>query len=47
MKPFKYAKAESFTSCAAALQESAEGKTVVMAGGTDLLGVLKGKFLRA
>jgi NADPH-dependent glutamate synthase beta subunit-like oxidoreductase/CO/xanthine dehydrogenase FAD-binding subunit len=46
MKPFKYAKAESFASCAAALQESAEGKTVVMAGGTDLLGVLKGKLLK-
>lgn len=45
MKPFKYAKAESFASCATALQESAEGKTVVMAGGTDLLGVLKGKLL--
>lgn len=41
MKPFKYAKAESFASCAAALQESADGKTVVMAGGTDLLGTLK------
>ena len=41
MKPFKYAKAESFASCATALQESAEGKTVVMAGGTDLLGTLK------
>ncbi len=46
MKRFKYAKAESFTSCAAAMQESAEGKTVVMAGGTDLLGVLKGKLLK-
>ena len=46
MKPFKYAKAESFASCAAALQESAKGKTVVMAGGTDLIGVLKGKLLK-
>jgi NADPH-dependent glutamate synthase beta subunit-like oxidoreductase/CO/xanthine dehydrogenase FAD-binding subunit len=46
MKFFKYAKAESFASCAAALQESARGKAVVMAGGTDLLGVLKGKLLR-
>ena len=45
MKPFKYAKAESFESCAAALQDSAKGKTVAMAGGTDLLGVLKGKLL--
>ena len=46
MKPFHYAIAESFASSAAALRESAEGKTVVMAGGTDLLGVLKGKLLR-
>ena len=46
MKPFKYAKAESFASCAAALQESATGKAVVMAGGTDLIGVLKGKLLK-
>jgi NADPH-dependent glutamate synthase beta subunit-like oxidoreductase len=46
MKSFKYAIAESFASCATALQESAEGKTVVMAGGTDLLGVLKGKLLK-
>jgi NADPH-dependent glutamate synthase beta subunit-like oxidoreductase/CO/xanthine dehydrogenase FAD-binding subunit len=46
MKSFNYAIAESFASCAAALQESAEGKTVVMAGGTDLLGVLKGKLRR-
>lgn len=46
MKPFKYAKAESFASCAAALQESAKGKTVVMAGGTDLVGVLKGELLK-
>jgi CO/xanthine dehydrogenase FAD-binding subunit len=46
MKSFNYAIAESFASCATALQESAEGKTVVMAGGTDLLGVLKGKLLK-
>jgi NADPH-dependent glutamate synthase beta subunit-like oxidoreductase/CO/xanthine dehydrogenase FAD-binding subunit len=46
MQPFKYAKADSFESCAAALQESAPGETVVMAGGTDLLGVLKDRVLK-
>jgi hypothetical protein len=46
MKSFNYAIAESFASCATALQESTQGKTVVMAGGTDLLGVLKGKLLK-
>ncbi|HVP64973.1 MAG TPA: FAD binding domain-containing protein, partial [candidate division Zixibacteria bacterium] len=46
MKRFKYAKAESFASCAAALQESANGNTKVMAGGTDLLGTLKSQILK-
>jgi NADPH-dependent glutamate synthase beta subunit-like oxidoreductase len=46
MKSFKFAKAESFASCAEALQESAVGKAVVMAGGTDLLGLLKGSLLK-
>lgn len=46
MKPFKFAKAESFASCATALQDSSKGKTAVMAGGTDLVGVLKGRLLK-
>jgi NADPH-dependent glutamate synthase beta subunit-like oxidoreductase/CO/xanthine dehydrogenase FAD-binding subunit len=46
MKPFKYAKTESFESCSAALKESPAGKAVVMAGGTDLMGVLKNKLFK-
>lgn len=46
MKYFEYAKAESFEDCAHALRESPAGKTVVMAGGTDLLGVLKENLLK-
>jgi NADPH-dependent glutamate synthase beta subunit-like oxidoreductase/CO/xanthine dehydrogenase FAD-binding subunit len=46
MKRFKYAKAESFASCSAALQDSGDNKTVVMAGGTDLIGALKSQILR-
>jgi NADPH-dependent glutamate synthase beta subunit-like oxidoreductase len=45
MKHFEYAHAESFADCASALKESKKGKTVVMAGGTDLLGILKEEIL--
>jgi len=45
MKHFAYAQAESFADCSNALRESKDGKTVVMAGGTDLLGVLKENLL--
>ncbi len=45
MKYFDYALAESFDDCAAALRSSSNGDTVVMAGGTDLLGVLKEDIL--
>lgn len=45
MKYFEYAQAESFEDAASALKDSHKGNTVVMAGGTDLLGVLKDNIL--
>ena len=44
MKHFKYENATSFDEVKDIVSAS-EGKSVVMAGGTDLLGVLKGKLL--
>ena len=44
MKHFKYENATSFDEVKDIVNAS-EGKSVVMAGGTDLLGVLKGKLL--
>ena len=44
MKHFKYENAASFDEVKE-ISNASEGKAVVMAGGTDLLGVLKGKLL--
>ena len=45
MKHFKYASAPSYEQAAEVLAESKKGTAVLMAGGTDLLGVMKEKLL--
>ena len=44
MKHFKYENATSFDEVKE-ISKASKGKAVVMAGGTDLLGVLKGKAM--
>lgn len=46
MKYFEHESAVSFEEAASLLKESAKGKTVVMAGGSDLVGVLKENILK-
>lgn len=46
MKYFEHESAVSFEEAASLLKESAKGKTVVMAGGSDLVGVLKEHILK-
>jgi (p)ppGpp synthase/HD superfamily hydrolase len=46
MKYFEHESALSFEEAAALLKESPKGKTVVMAGGSDLVGVLKEQLLK-
>ena len=45
MKHFKYSAPTSFEEAGKILNASEDGKAAVMAGGTDLLGVLKGELL--
>ena len=45
MKHFKYSAPTSFEEAGKILSVSEDGKAAVMAGGTDLLGVLKGELL--
>jgi NADPH-dependent glutamate synthase beta subunit-like oxidoreductase/CO/xanthine dehydrogenase FAD-binding subunit len=45
MRHFEYMQAESFADASAALKEREGGRMAVMAGGTDLLGVLKENIL--
>lgn len=46
MRTFDYERAESFAEAASALSEGKRGDKVVMAGGTDLMGVMKGRLLK-
>lgn len=45
MKHFKYQTPGSYEEAGKIMQENRGGKAAVMAGGTDLLGVLKGELL--
>lgn len=45
MKYFEHESAATFDEAVSLLKESPKGKTVVMAGGSDLIGVLKEQIL--
>ena len=45
MKYFEHESAATFDEAGSLLKESPKGKTVVMAGGSDLIGVLKEQIL--
>lgn len=46
MRYFEYEKAQTFEEAAAALGSGKKGENVVMAGGTDLMGVMKERLLK-